>query len=689
MWSAIDDRLLSRFRAAVKGRVGEVELAVRAGRITPTAAAEQLPGVRPGLIERAAAARLPLAWTGSIAAAIDGGRDGPGAAAPRRDRGSGGLGSGHVGIDDSIPGCCRSAPPRHPGGDAVVLARHRRSRHGTTLSLCLSRDVPLADWNAAAARRSGRSRTPDRDRPRGTDQSLTVERVYDTIDPCRNTRSSQLVATLAVADPARCDRAALSELVARRRSGSVAGSTPSTPSLAAQASRLAEPAATLLAAEGRRSAREARAVSRAGRGLRSDADAARGAGRRGGVGRSRRRRRPGCGAVGRRCPRRARRRWHRRWWRRRRVSSVEAFEREVRDLERAADPRRRASASTNILRRQRLAAPVGRPPDRAVPHPRRARSRSPTLGSSPRSTRPSPTERATAEGRGPTDVRAAAGRRLRRDWPPPPATTGRRPARGRRSSSITTRLRDGLHGHSVCETADGQPAPTRRRSGGWRCDADDHPRRPRRRRRRARPTAAPAGSPPPSSDEHSGRCTERAATPAARSGSPTARSTTSSNGSANVGRPTSTTCSRSAHRHHHLVHEGGWHLTLHPDRTITLRRPDGTVRLRGLDGRRRPGGCRRWLEPGDAGARPPRRPARRAMSAAWMLLRPTHALAEALGATTACTAAADHGGRRRPRRAASTETSPITATRSPIALQEPLGPGRRSTEADDPTQTSR
>ena len=33
--------------------------------------------------------------------------------------------------------------------------------------------------------------------------------------------------------------------------------------------------------------------------------------------------------------------------------------------------------------------------------------------------------------------------------------------------------------------------------------------------------------------------------------------------------------------HHHLVHDAGWHLTLHPDRTITLRRPDGTVAFHG------------------------------------------------------------------------------------------------------------
>jgi Domain of unknown function (DUF222)/HNH endonuclease len=34
-------------------------------------------------------------------------------------------------------------------------------------------------------------------------------------------------------------------------------------------------------------------------------------------------------------------------------------------------------------------------------------------------------------------------------------------------------------------------------------------------------------------------------------------------------------------RHHHLVHEGRWPLTLHPDRSITLTRPDGTVHFEG------------------------------------------------------------------------------------------------------------
>ena len=35
-------------------------------------------------------------------------------------------------------------------------------------------------------------------------------------------------------------------------------------------------------------------------------------------------------------------------------------------------------------------------------------------------------------------------------------------------------------------------------------------------------------------------------------------------------------------RHHHLVHEGGWTLTLHAGRRITLRRPDGTLSFDGI-----------------------------------------------------------------------------------------------------------
>ena len=34
-------------------------------------------------------------------------------------------------------------------------------------------------------------------------------------------------------------------------------------------------------------------------------------------------------------------------------------------------------------------------------------------------------------------------------------------------------------------------------------------------------------------------------------------------------------------KHHHLVHEHGWHITLHPDRTLTVHRPDGSVSFEG------------------------------------------------------------------------------------------------------------
>ena len=40
--------------------------------------------------------------------------------------------------------------------------------------------------------------------------------------------------------------------------------------------------------------------------------------------------------------------------------------------------------------------------------------------------------------------------------------------------------------------------------------------------------------------------------------------------------------------HHHLVHEGGWTLTLDPDRTITLVRPDGEIHYHGPSITRQP-----------------------------------------------------------------------------------------------------
>ena len=34
-------------------------------------------------------------------------------------------------------------------------------------------------------------------------------------------------------------------------------------------------------------------------------------------------------------------------------------------------------------------------------------------------------------------------------------------------------------------------------------------------------------------------------------------------------------------KHHHCAHEGGWRLTLQPDRTLAITVPDGTVRTTG------------------------------------------------------------------------------------------------------------
>jgi hypothetical protein len=43
-------------------------------------------------------------------------------------------------------------------------------------------------------------------------------------------------------------------------------------------------------------------------------------------------------------------------------------------------------------------------------------------------------------------------------------------------------------------------------------------------------------------------------------------------------------------RHHHLVHEGGWTLTMTPDRIATWIRPDGTIHHRGTTIDRTPTG---------------------------------------------------------------------------------------------------
>ena len=40
-------------------------------------------------------------------------------------------------------------------------------------------------------------------------------------------------------------------------------------------------------------------------------------------------------------------------------------------------------------------------------------------------------------------------------------------------------------------------------------------------------------------------------------------------------------------RHHHAVHEGGWHLTMHPDRSLTITYPNGTIQHTGPPARQR------------------------------------------------------------------------------------------------------
>jgi hypothetical protein len=43
-------------------------------------------------------------------------------------------------------------------------------------------------------------------------------------------------------------------------------------------------------------------------------------------------------------------------------------------------------------------------------------------------------------------------------------------------------------------------------------------------------------------------------------------------------------------QHHHLIHEGGWQLTMTPDRTATWTRPDGTIFHTGTTINRAPNG---------------------------------------------------------------------------------------------------
>ena len=65
-------------------------------------------------------------------------------------------------------------------------------------------------------------------------------------------------------------------------------------------------------------------------------------------------------------------------------------------------------------------------------------------------------------------------------------------------------------------------------------------------------------------------------------------------------------------RHHHDVHDSGWHLTLDQDRRLTITYPDGTSQSTGPPTRRRPGTGHRLAHPVPP---PPRAPARELRSA--------------------------------------------------------------------------
>ena len=135
-------------------------------------------------------------------------------------------------------------------------------------------------------------------------------------------------------------------------------------------------------------------------------------------------------------------------------------------------------------------------------------------------------------------------------------------------------MRDGPHEHTVCETGDGQPLPveTVRRLG---CDA----------------TITPIVLDQDGVPLNMGR-TRRLATPEQRRALRAMYRNCGFPGCEvrfddcrihhvtwwdHLGTTNLDNLLPLCERHHHHVHEGGWTLTLKPDRTITLRRPDGTL----------------------------------------------------------------------------------------------------------------
>jgi hypothetical protein len=381
------------------------------------------------------------------------------------------------------------------------------------------------------------------------------------------------VATLAVADPASCDRAALCELAAEalRVRGWLDAFEAS---LAAAAIQLGEPADVVLGADGRRSGRDARASAAravacelmpelhsalaAGAVSSGHVDAvARAAARLDGDERD-----TLVSLAGTLLDSAA-------------STSVEAFEREVRDLE------RRLSSDDGVRQHERL---------RAQRSLRRWIDRQTGLAHTHVALDPESDAKLSAA----LDAAVAAERarsggdesrtseQLRADafvtQFTAPTVGGRRPPEVSVLVDLRT-IESGSHARSVCETADGQliPPETVRRLA---CDAAiipitlggdgrvlDHGTARRTashdQRRALRAMYRTCGH--PGCDVRFGDCQIHHVVEWIRQRGPTDL--------ANL----LPLCGR----HHHLVHEGGWHLTLRPDRTIRLVRPDGSVAFDG------------------------------------------------------------------------------------------------------------
>ena len=89
--------------------------------------------------------------------------------------------------------------------------------------------------------------------------------------------------------------------------------------------------------------------------------------------------------------------------------------------------------------------------------------------------------------------------------------------------------------------------------------------------------ADPFAAPPANNVERCAPCTAPAPTPTAPCRSRRAKPTTSAGGGETSARPISHNLIPLCERHHHLVHEGGWTLTMTPDRVTTWTRPDGVI----------------------------------------------------------------------------------------------------------------